>query len=649
MQFLAPAAFALLALLPIIVALYLLKLRRDEQPVSSIYLWQRMTRDLQANAPWQRLRRSLLLLLQLLFLLALILTLTRPFSLGTGSASQSLTLIIDTSASMGAIDVEPNRLTAARQQARQIVESLPDKARVTVIRAAESAEVMIASSQDRRRVLSAIDTLEINAASSNLTSALELASALAARQPDSETIIISDGRTELPERLAFKGRITYLPIGISGENQAISALNIQAGPGGQGWTAFVQITNFGETIISRRLTFYAGEKLFSAHDLELPSGEPIGLVIENLPQEIDTVEARLTGEDALPLDDHAWAAVGRSEPAAVTLITDGNLFLETALTLLPGISLMVQSPDQVESSQGLEADPDLASTLSSDLTILDAVIPGGSLPQGNLLIIAPPSGTELFDIAGVVDLPVPRAADIDDPIMANVPLAGVHISQAAQIPTPPWARILINGDSAEGSIPLLFSGLADGRRVAVLTFDLHQSDLPLQPAFPILIANLIQWLVPAGGLALPEDVQLGQNVSIALPPEISRVEIISPSGLISTGTIEDRSLRFSDTTQVGIYSLLINGEQAGAFAVNLISPAESDIRPAPTLVITASSGTEQTGQSEARLEWWRNLALLALGLLMIEWLVYQRSALSRWGSVLAGWIPRGLRKRSVEE
>ena len=82
MNFLAPLGLALGLLLPVIVALYLLKLRRTERPVSSTYLWRKMVRDVEANAPWQKLKPNLLLLLQLLFLIALILGIARPFSLG---------------------------------------------------------------------------------------------------------------------------------------------------------------------------------------------------------------------------------------------------------------------------------------------------------------------------------------------------------------------------------------------------------------------------------------------------------------------------------------------------------------------------------------------------------------------------------------
>ena len=66
MSFLAPLALiSALVIGPIIVAMYILKLRREEHTVSSTFLWQRMVRDVEANAPWQKLRRNLLLLLQL--------------------------------------------------------------------------------------------------------------------------------------------------------------------------------------------------------------------------------------------------------------------------------------------------------------------------------------------------------------------------------------------------------------------------------------------------------------------------------------------------------------------------------------------------------------------------------------------------------
>ena len=77
--FLNLPAFWLLLLLPVLVLLYLLKLRREERLISSTYLWQKMVQDMEANTPWQKLRRNLLLLLQLLFLSILIFSIARPY------------------------------------------------------------------------------------------------------------------------------------------------------------------------------------------------------------------------------------------------------------------------------------------------------------------------------------------------------------------------------------------------------------------------------------------------------------------------------------------------------------------------------------------------------------------------------------------
>src|SRR6187401_2945787 len=89
---------------PALLILYFLKLRRRELAVSSTLLWKKAVQDLQVNAPFQRLRRNLLLLLQLLLLFLLLLALSRPVTHYTPGAGRISVLLIDRSASMATKD-----------------------------------------------------------------------------------------------------------------------------------------------------------------------------------------------------------------------------------------------------------------------------------------------------------------------------------------------------------------------------------------------------------------------------------------------------------------------------------------------------------------------------------------------------------------
>src|SRR5215813_5566070 len=134
MSFLAPVALALSALAIPIILLYMLRLRRRDVQVSSTMLWQQILRDREANAPWQRLKRNLLMLLQLLILAALVIALARPFVAVPTVTSGRTALLIDASASMNATDVQPNRFEVAKQQALDLVDSLNDRDTLAVIR-----------------------------------------------------------------------------------------------------------------------------------------------------------------------------------------------------------------------------------------------------------------------------------------------------------------------------------------------------------------------------------------------------------------------------------------------------------------------------------------------------------------------------------
>src|SRR6476620_6632662 len=137
-SFVTPLAGAIAAVLSIsaLLVLYFLKLRRREMAVSSTLLWKKAVQDLQVNAPFQKLRRNLLVLLQLLLLLLLLLAFSRPVTNYTPGAGTTTVILVDRSASMGASDPDlkgKTRLDEAKRRARDLIDGMTKTGRAMVI------------------------------------------------------------------------------------------------------------------------------------------------------------------------------------------------------------------------------------------------------------------------------------------------------------------------------------------------------------------------------------------------------------------------------------------------------------------------------------------------------------------------------------
>jgi hypothetical protein len=639
MNFLTPLAFALAGLLPVIVAMYFLKLRREERTVSSIYLWQELVRDVAANAPWQRLRLSWLLLLQLLFLIGLILALARPFSWTVAATGDHLILVVDTSASMGATDVEPNRLADAVDQARRLARDLPPDVPVTLIDAGSQVEVALSDTTDRSSLGRALNDLEVGQGEADMGTALQLAAAIAGGAPDAEIVVLSDGGGRPPAPLASGATVRYLPIGTSAANQAISALSLDLGAAGQTRSAFVRVTNYGNQTVERRLTLYAhtvpvdggSGTLISARDLSLPADEAVALTIPDLADDVVAIEARLEGGDVLASDDRAWAVAPVLSGAQVQIVGPGNRFLELALALLPGVEVTTISLDEYEAAWA-ESEIERPSD-AQWLTVFDTVLPEeGHYPPGALLFIGPLRSTDFFSVTGSIASVAPRPAGADEPLLAYVDLRDVVVQEAARVPLPEWGRpvIVANGDE---NAPLLIVGESDGRQLAVFTFDLRRSDLPLRVGFPLLLSNLIDLLAPGTAGPLPATLSPGQPLEIPLPPQAQAAVVTRPDGTtVRLPAGAERPL-FSESDTPGIYEVAwAAGDDRhllGRVAVNLFNPIESDVAPRSELILAGSGEQTIAAERPVRQEWWRPLAWAALALLAAEWLVQYRGSLAR--------------------
>ena len=205
MNFLSPTSLFLFGLAVPIVALYILRLRRRREPVSTLMFWEELFRERQTTSLFQRLKHLLSLLLQLLFLALLVFAIAQPqFAFITKSAQQRV-VIIDQSASMNTIE-EPDgltRLESAKQHALRTVEGLRFMDEMTVMSSHKRPIIHTPFTNHQKSLREAIDAIQPTDISTNLAPAIDLAHAIAETKSNPEIIVFSDFQS-VPETLLVK-------------------------------------------------------------------------------------------------------------------------------------------------------------------------------------------------------------------------------------------------------------------------------------------------------------------------------------------------------------------------------------------------------------------------------------------------------------
>jgi Ca-activated chloride channel family protein len=600
MSLLQPLGLLAAAALPLIVLLYFLKVRRPELRVATLVLWTRHLADRQANAPWQRLRWSLLLLLQLLVALLVTLALVRPGIPGAAGVGRTTVVMLDASASMRATDVAPDRFHAAVQQARAIASSMKPGQEIAVVLLGEHAQLLAAPTADRSVLDAALARAQPSGGTSDLGEGISLANAILAGRPGGSIVLLGDGHSRSPAAPPrVNAPVTYVAIGSSDQNAAVEAVK-QTGPG----SVFVQVANYGRAPRDLKVEMRVDSRLADVLPLHVDGNASASTTWTRLPSDAQVLEVHLTPPDQLALDDSAWLLTGSPPEHDVLLVTDGNTFLQRALSLRPGVRLTTVATKDYKPG-------------SHDLYVFDGWVPPGKLPAPALVLGAPG-----------IEAPVPLGAAIPpggvlppsprEPLLQDVVLRDVHVQVAARTSAAVGWRPVISGTDA----PLLL--VHEGEpRIAEFTFDIHHSDLPLRSGFPILVQNLLGYLLPSG--FENQAFALGQPVPLAAEPGATAVEVTAPDGRVTH--LKRPVSTFTETALPGVYTVrqaLPAGSRSSRFVVQFRDPTLSRIAPGAAAIPFEEEKTAPVSVPRGVLELWPWVAGAALLLVVAEWLVYLR-------------------------
>ncbi len=657
-QFLNPmiAIIAAAVAIPLLVLLYFLKLRRQERVISSTILWRKAIQDLQVNAPFQKLRRNLLLFLQLLLLILLALALSRPVVQHTPGAGQVSVILIDHSASMSAKDVNgKSRLEEAKRQATDLVNSMRRGSQAMVIAFDETAQTVESFTTDTAALRRAIDSIEPTDRNTRLKLAFTLADAQLAFIPEQnrpnvappDVWLYSDGRVQdNTEELTLRGNLKYVKIGADDStNIAIVALsarrNFEKPTEVQ---VFSRLANYGPQFVNTDVQLSINGKMAKIASVQLPperwhdpewtkqhaqeippnyeTRNSVEFTIDLPDAAVLTLE-QLYKDDVLAADNTAQIIVPPARQLRMMMVTEGNYFLRRAIGALPLKDCQIIKPSDYEGKI-----PE-----NMDLILFDRYQPKQLPAAGSFIYFAavpPDSKLKAIEKDGnVVMLSSPEVTDWyrEHPILEGVSMRAINILETMQLDVPLEAQVLVG--SSRGPLIVLYR---EPRRThLVVGFDVLQSDwaIPPRQSLPVFLFQTLRFMALSSQVNVRESLSPGDAPTIErallnrVDPNLAQVKLSGPINRVLPIRPES-DLVLPSLDRVGLYTLDPPIPGAEQLAVNLLSERESNIAPVATPpgqageVVTPASG-------KARLElWWWIVAAAALPLLLIEWLVYTR-------------------------
>lgn len=635
MQFLNPAAFYLIGVIPIVVALHFLKLRRHTHLVPSIMLWLATDEDRRANVPFQRLRNILLPLLQVLFLLLVTFSVARPALRRPGFMAGRAILIVDNTASMLSAEKGKTRLDLAKQAALKHIEQVSATGGMMLMVTSPSesdAYIREAFTTDISKLQSAITNITPTHIPRDLRPVFD-AAARYSESPQDNVFFISDNFENLPD-----SPLSIHKIGVGADAENVGIVHFSVERVADRYEVLVGVQNFTDTLREIDVQLAVENVQLDEKTAAIPPGKTKSILFSGDPSGLEqrVISAHLRLPDDFALDNGASAILPAVSPLRILLVSDNQNSLLPRLLNSYGnhMQLSTVTPS------------DYHGTNDADIAIFDGSTPSGQEAFESFSEVA--SGTHLIFINPGSNLPFIAAesrtietdtetgrvikTDETHPLMANVSLQKLQVHGSTHRRLPLSSQSLV--ETEKGALIWLASE-ADSQFL-VFEFDAFNpriSDFATSIDGPLFVYQCLARFEARSTLLRPlgsdaattrHAFQTGEQVKIAPMGDGVTLSVQKP---------DEKRIRvadsiFTETDQVGIYTLFADDTQLELFTVNLLDAKVSALSHAATAPVpevpTATAGEFQPMTQEI----WRIPVLIAFIVLLLEWWFYHRQGLS---------------------
>jgi len=611
MQFANPIALLLLGLIPILILIHSLRPKPRQVEVTNLFLWQEALKERRGGGRIRKIIKNLSLLLQILAVILTTTALAEPVWFHLSEDMGNVILVLDSTASMKSRTASGVRFDQARKEALKIIDDLQKGSRMLIIEAGGKATLRSGLLDNRSELKKIAGSIQPTDSPGQVKKALYLALSFMDPEQNDRIFFVTDGAgSDLGEISRVDKRIKTVLITGGENNTGITKFEVRQGLDYKDrYEIMVEVKNYNQRPVICPIGLFLDEEMIIKNVVRLKASEKRLLIFPFSGPLRGTCQASLDLDDDFPTDNNAFTVLNRSREVWVLLVTKGNYFLQKLLEANP--NLMVNSVEQVVPSAWEEQ------VERHDIVILDRVQPP-STEKGNFLLIDSFSPSIPISEIGTINMPEVLDWDRKNPLMANLDLSRLVIERAARVKSREGLQPIVESTQTG----LIYTYKEEGLRAVLLGFDLTRSDLPLRAAFPIMMSNIFQWLLPDSLRFSRSQIKAGESFPIYLAHQTGRFSVLTPSEKWEKYQGTSSPFHYTDTREVGVYSV-VEGERWSHFAVNLLDESESDIRA--SFVGLQSDGTSaETEPVAVEHALWILFLLSASIILILEWHLWLR-------------------------
>lgn len=595
MRFQNPAGLWLLLGIPVLIIVYLIKAQHEDRPVSSTYIWKLSSRFMKKRLPMQKIKKILTFVMQLLMIAALSFLAARP-AIVNGESCDYIA-IIDASASMQIKDDSgTSRFEYALNEVEELTDEITSGHTVSIILASDSASYLVQSSTSVNEAKLALKNAACTYGECNAEDAIALAQLMCDRSDKAEVLFFTDCEYTEAEN------ISVINLNQGEWNVAVESLSAKAEGKNTVFTGTL-------TSYNKNASVTVGLKIDGSTvdaqiiDCEADTAEEIVFTAEGI-SSYDTAEIYIETEDGLEADN-SYAVCRKSDRTyGVLLVSESPLYLESALKALGNCEVtVVSSLDEAKLS-------------GQDLYVFDGIVPDEYPTDGSVLVFGTdnlPNGLTVgstFTSAAALSMDNKLQSDIYEGLSLQETVVSSFASLTGNTS---WESLLYCEDAAVLATKKLDRGLY----FTVASFDLHDSNLPMQTDFVVLIRNLVEYSVP--GLLKDTDHTAGTTVELTVMPSAEQIYVETPDDSIKVLSTagEYSTLTVSD---VGIYTAVMTTADGGEYVDFFVHVPKGEASKTTGGAIEITLPADSSMQAEEAIsEIWFWIAAAMLLLILLEW------------------------------